>query len=109
MAGLSRRVTRRSFLISTAGVSATSILAACGQTAPAPAPKEAAPSKPAEQAKPAAATSAPAKAAEAKPAAPGQTGVSKQFAGTTLNVASWSGPWRSGSASTSRSSSSRPG
>jgi hypothetical protein len=82
MAGLSRRATRRSFLIMTAGVSATSILAACGQTAPAPAPKDAASSKPAEQAKPAA----------PKPAAPGQTGVSKQFAGTTLNVASWSGP-----------------
>ena len=84
MARISRRVTRRSFLVATAAVSATSLLAACAPSGQAPAAKEAAPAKPAE-AKPAEA---------AKPVqATGQTGVSKQFAGTTLNVASWSGPW----------------
>lgn len=99
MVRISRRITRRSFLVVTAAVSTTSLLSACAPSA-APAAKEAAPTKPAEPAKPGAPvaaqpTTAPAKPAEvAKPAqATGQTGVSKQFAGTTLNVAIWSAPW----------------
>jgi multiple sugar transport system substrate-binding protein len=85
--GIKRSVTRRGLLMMGLAAAGAGVLQAC---APSAAP-------PAQQAAP---TSAPPEAAKSKPAAeaakpaqaPVKTGA-KQFAGTTLNVASWSGPW----------------
>lgn len=87
----SRLVPRRSFLALALAATGAGVLQACGSPA-APAPSK--PAEPQSGRQSGTSSAAPAaKPAEAKPAAPGQAGASKQFSGTTLNVASWSGPW----------------